>query len=84
LADAYLRSLVGRHLDVLVEGADPRRPGFLQGTSCRYVSASFQGHLPALLGRRVPVLAEAVADGTLLARPLPPETGRRRPLPLVS
>src|SRR5579884_584563 len=34
LADAYLRGLVGRTLDVLVEAED--RPGWVRGTACRY------------------------------------------------
>ena len=90
LAHAVADLLVGRRLDVLVEGADPRRPGFVLGTSCRSVTVAFAGHAPALLGRRVPVLAEAVADGSLRARPLPvfvaplPETTRRLALPVVS
>ena len=47
-AQAYQRSLLGRCLDVLCEGADPKRPGHAQGTSCRYVPVSFRGHAPAL------------------------------------
>jgi threonylcarbamoyladenosine tRNA methylthiotransferase MtaB len=71
LADAYLRTLVGRQLDVLVEGADPRRPGHAQGTSCRSVMVSFPGHAAALVRRRVPVRAVAVAGGVLLGEPEP-------------
>jgi threonylcarbamoyladenosine tRNA methylthiotransferase MtaB len=91
--EAYLRSLIGRQLDVLVEGAAPQRPGYVSGTSCRYVPVTFAGHAAALLGRRVPVLAEAVVEGTLLAQPLPPRELRprrgpdaiwRRALPVVS
>jgi threonylcarbamoyladenosine tRNA methylthiotransferase MtaB len=70
LADAYLRGLVGRTLDVLVEGPDPRRPGWVRGTSCRYVPVAFPGHAPALLRRRVSVRAFAVADDTLLGDPV--------------
>jgi threonylcarbamoyladenosine tRNA methylthiotransferase MtaB len=88
LADDYFRSLLGRRLDVLVEGEDPRRPGFALGTSCRYAPVSFPGHAPALLRARVPVRAVAVADGVILGEPepeaLPAELpGRRLPLPLV-
>src|SRR5262249_880547 len=36
LAAAYCRRLLGRRLDVLVEGPDPRRPGWVRGTSCRH------------------------------------------------
>lgn len=80
LATAYQRSLLGRRLDVMVEGADPRRPGWVRGTSCRYVPVAFPGHLPALLGRRVPVLAVAVGDAELHGQPLP----ERLPLPVVA
>ncbi len=69
LADAYYRSLLGRRLDVLVEGADPKRPGWVRGTSCRYAPVSFPGHAPALLRRLVPVRAVAVAEGVLLGEP---------------
>jgi threonylcarbamoyladenosine tRNA methylthiotransferase MtaB len=71
LADAYLRGLVGRRLDVLVEGADPQRPGHAQGTSCRSVTVSFPGHAPALVRRRVPVRAVAVVGSVLLGEPEP-------------
>jgi threonylcarbamoyladenosine tRNA methylthiotransferase MtaB len=70
-AAAYCRGLLGRRLDVLVEGPDPRRPGRVRGTSCRAVPVSFRGHLPALIRRRVPVRATAVADGVLLGEPEP-------------
>ncbi len=69
LADAYLRSLVGRRLDVLVEGAEEGRPGFVRGTACRYVPVVFRGHAPALLRRRVAVRATSVVDGALLGEP---------------
>src|SRR5262249_9382297 len=71
LAGRYCRSLVGRRLDVLVEGPAPRQPGVVTGTACRYVPVVFEGYLPAVLGRCVPVVAELVADGVLRARPLP-------------
>jgi threonylcarbamoyladenosine tRNA methylthiotransferase MtaB len=71
LAGNYLRSLVGSRLDVLVEGADPKRPGQAQGTSCRSVTVSFPGHVAALVRRRVPVRAVAVAEGILLGEPEP-------------
>jgi threonylcarbamoyladenosine tRNA methylthiotransferase MtaB len=71
LADAYCRSLVGRRLEVLVEGADPRRPGFVAGTACRYVQVAFEGHAPALLRKLVPVQITQALDGILLARPEP-------------
>ena len=70
-AAAYHRSLLGRRLDVLVEGADPARTGHVRGTSCRYAPVSFAGHPPALLRRVVPVRAVGVADGVLLGEPEP-------------
>jgi threonylcarbamoyladenosine tRNA methylthiotransferase MtaB len=71
LALAYQRSLIDRRLEVLVEGADPRRPGHVLGTSCRHVPVAFKGHAPALLRRLVPVRVTEVSDGALLARPEP-------------
>jgi threonylcarbamoyladenosine tRNA methylthiotransferase MtaB len=70
MADAYGRSLVGRTVDVLVERPDPRRAGWVRGTSCRYVAVTFPGHAPALLRRRVPVRVLSVADDGLLGEPV--------------
>jgi threonylcarbamoyladenosine tRNA methylthiotransferase MtaB len=90
IAAAYHRSLLGRVLDVLVEGPDPHRPGYARGTSCRYAPVTFPGHAPALIRRRVPVRVAAVAEGILLGEPEPmEETGgpayvpRRIALPVV-
>jgi threonylcarbamoyladenosine tRNA methylthiotransferase MtaB len=58
LAGAYRQQLIGRKLDVLVEGADPDMPGHVLGTSCRYVPVSLPGQLPHLLGKRVQVTAK--------------------------
>jgi threonylcarbamoyladenosine tRNA methylthiotransferase MtaB len=97
-AQAYQRELLGRRLDVLVEGPDPERPGFVRGTACRAVPVAFAGYLPALVRRCVPVRAVAVEDGVVVAEPepkgeagsgagfIPPSDGipsRRRALPLV-
>jgi threonylcarbamoyladenosine tRNA methylthiotransferase MtaB len=68
MAAAYYRRLIGRRLDVLVEGADGRRPGWVRGTSCRYAPVGFEGHAPALLARRVPVRAVSVGDGIVWGR----------------
>ena len=90
LAGAYYRSLLGRRLDVLVEGADPRRLGLVRGTSERYAPVSFRGHAPALLRRRVPVRAVAVDGDTVLGEPEPeegwpsPPRDGRLSLPLVA
>jgi threonylcarbamoyladenosine tRNA methylthiotransferase MtaB len=70
LAQAYCRSLVGRHLDVMVEGEDPLRPGHSRGTSCRYAPVSFPGHAAALVGKRVRVRADQAADGLLVGEPV--------------
>ncbi len=71
LAQSYYRSLVGRQLDVLVEGGDPGRPGHVLGTACRYAPVSFPAHTPALVGQRVPVRAVGVHGGVLLGQPEP-------------
>jgi threonylcarbamoyladenosine tRNA methylthiotransferase MtaB len=87
-AEDYHRSLLGRVLDVLVEGINPRRPGHVVGTSCRGVTVSFPGYAPALVRRCVPVRAVAVADGMILGEPepiapAPAAVAGRTPLPLV-
>jgi len=79
LARRYFRSLIGRRLDVLVEGKAPARPGHVRGTSCRYAPVVFEGYAPALLAQRVPVVAEAEADGVLLARPDPDPFAEQAP-----
>ena len=71
LADSYYRSLLGRQLQVLVEGADPSRPGFVLGTSCRYAPVAFPAHAAALVGRLVPVRAVALDEGVILGEPEP-------------
>ncbi|MBI3822145.1 MAG: MiaB/RimO family radical SAM methylthiotransferase, partial [Planctomycetes bacterium] len=68
-ATAYQRRLLGRRLDVLVEGADSKRAGWVQGTSCRYVPVVFRGHLPALLRRIIPVRAVGVDAGMIVGAP---------------
>jgi threonylcarbamoyladenosine tRNA methylthiotransferase MtaB len=69
LQETYLRSLVGRRLEVLVEGADPKRSGWVQGTSCRHMPVSFGGLVGALIRRRVPITVIGLADGRLLGEP---------------
>jgi threonylcarbamoyladenosine tRNA methylthiotransferase MtaB len=86
LADQYHKQLVGRRLDVLVEGADPLRPGFVRGTSCRYATVSFPGHAPALIGKRAAVRIRKLGDGILEGAPDEAEqTGEvmRWSLPLI-
>ena len=86
LAEGYCRDLIGRTLDVLVEGSDPDRPEFVRGTSCRFVPVTFRGHLPALLRKRVPVVTTAFAGGVLFGEPEPLDQARhdrRRALNVV-
>jgi threonylcarbamoyladenosine tRNA methylthiotransferase MtaB len=98
LAAQYYHLLVGRSLDVIVEGADPHRPGHVLGTSCRFAPVSFAASPAALLGRRVCVraldanadfvfaAAEPVemADSVLHSGPADQATRPNRiPLPLV-
>jgi threonylcarbamoyladenosine tRNA methylthiotransferase MtaB len=88
LADRYYRGLLDRRLDVLVEGSDPKRPGFVRGTSCRFAPVVFRGHAPALIRWRVPVRAVAVEDGVLIGEPEadegPSKPDRRVALPLLA
>jgi tRNA A37 methylthiotransferase MiaB len=79
LAMSYYRSLVGRVLDVLIEGPDPQRPGRVIGTSCRYAPVSVPGYAAALIGRRVPVRAVRLDDGMVLAEPEPEGNRQRGP-----
>jgi len=75
VAEEYRRGLLGSRLDVLVEGQDPRRPGWVRGTSCRFVPVSFPGHAPALIRRRVPVRVVASEAGILIGEPEPETKG---------
>lgn len=70
VAQDYYRKLVGRCLNVIVEGEDPHRPGFARGTSCRHAQVSFPGHAPALIGKRVEVRADEAAVDGLVGQPL--------------
>src|SRR5262249_2427416 len=83
LADEYFGSLIGRRLDVLVERADPQRPGWVRGTSCRYAPVAFEGQLATLIARRVPVRAVGVADGVVIARPEPDPALQPDRIPLI-
>ncbi|HZZ79928.1 MAG TPA: tRNA (N(6)-L-threonylcarbamoyladenosine(37)-C(2))-methylthiotransferase MtaB [Gemmataceae bacterium] len=81
---AYQDRLIGRRLDVLVEGADPKRAGCVQGTSCRYVPVSFRGHAPALLRKVVPVRVVRIDNGMLVGEPEPEPSVARQKLPMVA
>ncbi len=80
LAERYQRRLLGRVLDVLVEGGDGPRPGHARGTSCRYAPVVFPGPAPALMRRRVPVRALRVEGGVIVGAPeaLPEAADRPR------
>lgn len=73
----YQHRLLGRRLDVLVESADPARPGHVQGTSCRLLPVSFPGHAPALLRKIVQVRAVRIDAGMIVGVPEPAQTPRR-------
>jgi threonylcarbamoyladenosine tRNA methylthiotransferase MtaB len=81
LAEVYCRGLVGRTLDVLVEGADPDRPGCVRGIACRYVPVTFPAHAPALLAQRVPIRAMAVEGSVVLGQPAPSSGSEVEPAP---
>src|SRR5262249_10116679 len=70
VGEAYLRSLLGTRLDVLVEGAAAGRPGWVQGTACRYAAVRFPGDAEALRRRRVRVRAVAVEGGEVVGEGL--------------
>ena len=73
---AYQRSLLGRCLDVLIEGANPQGAGHVLGTSCRYVQVSCRGHAPALIRKRVRVRTVAVEGGVIVGEPEAAPVGR--------
>jgi threonylcarbamoyladenosine tRNA methylthiotransferase MtaB len=85
LAERYCQVLLGRRLDVLVEGSDPTRKEFVRGTSCRFAPVVFPGLSEALLGRRVSVRAEFVREGLIFAsrEAQDAELGKRQALPLL-
>jgi threonylcarbamoyladenosine tRNA methylthiotransferase MtaB len=66
LSQAYLQRLVGRRVQVLVEGTPAELPGKLWGTADRYVTVELTGPIE-LAGRLIDVKAGRVADGRLEA-----------------
>ena len=76
LQDAYLRRLVGKRLDLLVEGQDPERPGWVRGTTCRKMTAMIEGG-PGLIRKRVPIMPTAVVGDCLVATGVPEDDGMR-------
>ncbi|MSU78145.1 MAG: tRNA (N(6)-L-threonylcarbamoyladenosine(37)-C(2))-methylthiotransferase MtaB [Gemmataceae bacterium] len=69
LTAQYQRRIIGRTLDVLVEGAVPNREGFAMGTSCRYLPVAFPGHAPVLMRKIVPIVVKSIDDGVLIGAP---------------
>ncbi len=70
LEAAYLRQLIGKRLEVLVEGVDPHLSGHVVGTSCRKVPVAFPGRA-VLVRQLIPVRAVGILGGRLCAAPLP-------------
>ncbi len=67
--EQYFQRLLGRPLQVLVESAVKDQPGWLQGTSARYVPVKLQG--PASWnGQLIPVTARGVENQHILGNPL--------------
>lgn len=69
LSRDYRETLIGMSLNVLVEGADRSRSGWVKGTSCRHVPVRFPGHLPALIKRTVPVRVGQLDKDGLIGEP---------------
>ena len=65
LRGRFLRQLIGRSLDVLVEGVDGRRNGSVFGTSCRRVPVTFPGNA-AQIRRIVTVRTRAIEGDRLV------------------
>lgn len=74
LAQRYHRLLLGRRLDMLVESPDPRRPGYMRGTACRYAPLRLRT-LAGLAGKIVPVQATRRIDDGLEVEPFLPADG---------
>jgi threonylcarbamoyladenosine tRNA methylthiotransferase MtaB len=83
LAAEFRQKLLGKTLDVLVEGAQPQRPGWVQGLSCRYTAVAFEAYAPALVGKRAAVFVTEVDGELLRGRPIPAEEHSRWALPVV-
>jgi threonylcarbamoyladenosine tRNA methylthiotransferase MtaB len=83
LASDYQRSLLGMTLDVLVEGG-AEEPGYVRGTSCRYVPVFVRGHLPALIRKRLPVCIVRQEKDHLRGEPEVAASSGSLNLPLVS
>jgi threonylcarbamoyladenosine tRNA methylthiotransferase MtaB len=67
--EQYFQRLLGRPLQVLVESAATDQPGWLQGTSARYVPVKLQGPT-SWIGQLIPATARGVENKHILANPL--------------
>lgn len=76
LTAAYARRLVGRTLEVLVEGPDETRPGHVRGSACRALGVSFPGDASTLRRELVLVGITGVATGVLLGEAETPSRSR--------
>jgi threonylcarbamoyladenosine tRNA methylthiotransferase MtaB len=68
LRAGYFRELVGRSLQVLVEGAMPGQPGWIGGTSEYHAPVALPGG-PELFGQFVRVVGQRVENGRIWASP---------------
>lgn len=72
LRSEYFSSLLGRNLQLLVEGRDPRSPDHYLGTSCRYTPVKLLTSASLPIGKLVQVQADAHDGSMVLATPCPP------------
>ena len=70
LRNDYFRSLIGRRLTVLVEGASETTPESWVGTSCRYAPVEVVGR-DFGVGDLVNVEAQAIQDGFVVSTKYP-------------
>jgi threonylcarbamoyladenosine tRNA methylthiotransferase MtaB len=73
LTERYLGGLVGRTLEVLVEGAVPAHTGWMGGTSARHAPVAVPGG-KELLGQFAYVVGERVENGWIWGCPSSPNT----------
>ncbi|MFO0869102.1 MAG: tRNA (N(6)-L-threonylcarbamoyladenosine(37)-C(2))-methylthiotransferase MtaB [Pirellulales bacterium] len=66
LREAYVRSLAGRRLRVLVETLSERRPEHVAGTACRYATVELAGS-SQFEGQLIDVVPTQYEDGRLIA-----------------
>ena len=80
LRSRYFQSLLGRSLQVLVEGALPGRPGWVGGTSDYHAPVALPGGRE-LIGQFAYVVGQRVENGWLLGSPLACENSREPTTP---